>query len=119
MASKYRNKRTEYNGRTYASKVEAKRAWQLDRLVIFGKVLSWTPQPRFTLGCPENVYVADFLVEGADGTTWAEDVKGFETLAFKRNKRLWKVYGKHDLRILKRKGASWVVQVVKGGVECP
>ena len=98
---KYRAQRTVYNGLPYASKAEAARARELDMLMKCGQISGWIRQPTFHLGVPENVYRADFLVFGFDGIAWAEDVKGFETKAFKHNKRLWRHYGPCELRIIK------------------
>lgn len=99
--SKYGAVRTEYNGRSYASKAEATRAQVLDYLKAAGEIREWTPQPRFQLGVPENVYVADFLVTGADGSVWVEDVKGHETEKFRRDRRLWRAYGPHPLHVIR------------------
>ncbi len=74
-ATKYRAVRTEYAGLNYASKSEAKRAHILDMLMLTGDVYWWIRQPTFHLGCPENKYVADFLVVGKTGV-WVEDCKG-------------------------------------------
>ena len=110
-------------GITYASKAESLRAAQLKLLV---DSCGWivTPQPRFTLGCPENVYIADFLVSDNEGqwfhdcdpavnvTTWVEDVKGIETQKFRHDVKLWRKYGPCPLVILKHKGAGWKRWVV-------
>jgi len=121
--SKYKAKRTLYRGVFYASKAEALRANQLDLIVRAGKeprmggqtpaVLFWVPQPKFRLGCPENVYVADFLVIGPD-RAWAEDVKGHETPTFKKNVRLWRVYGPCELHVICKKASD--SYVVEGGI---
>jgi hypothetical protein len=99
-ASKYRNVPTVYGGVRYASKGEAARAQALEFLQECGKVLLWIGQPKFRLGCPENVYVADFLVCWADGRVMAEDVKGHRTAKFRRDINLWRAYGRCPLRII-------------------
>lgn len=114
--SKYRAKRTGYNGVMYASKAEAERAKALDEYCMAGrhKGCFWTRQPVFHLGCWENKYVADFLVTNGLALDYeqkfrdvlvvdihAEDVKGFETAKFKRDKKLWKKYGPFPLWIIK------------------
>ena len=117
--SKYRSKRTKYNGVSYASKAEAKRASVLDLMARAGDVAWWIAQPKFRLGCPENVYVPDFLVARTNGGTFrgrgfsihAEDVKGHETQKFKRDKRLWRRYGPFELHIIKP-GSTEVVTPV-------
>jgi hypothetical protein len=98
--SKYRNVPTTYNGVRYASRGEAQRAEWLDMQVGLGNVLFWVGQPKFRLGCPENVYVADFLVVTRAGV-YVEDVKGAETAKFKRDKKLWKAYGPCELVIVR------------------
>jgi hypothetical protein len=109
--SKYGAVRTVYDGRSYASKAEATRAQVLDYLKVLGEIREWTPQPRFQLGVPENVYVADFEVLGADGTRWVEDVKGHETAKFRRDKKLWRAYGPCPLHVIR--GGSREVIVPK------
>ena len=99
--NKYGAVRTEYNGVTYASKAEAARAAALDLLKAGGEVVSIERQPRYALGCPENVYVADFLVRDRHGKVWTEDVKGVETSKFRRDMKLWRVYGPHPLHIIR------------------
>lgn len=77
--SKYRNRPTVYNGRRYASKKEAEYARRLDLLVKAGQVRAWKAQPRYPLrvdGTLVSTYVADFLVEYADGAVEVVDVKG-------------------------------------------
>lgn len=92
--------RTEYNGRTYASKAEADHAAKLDACGI-----RWKPQPRFHLGCPENTYVADFAIENEDGKlTEVHEVKGRRTAKFNHDVRLWRRYGPCPLLIF-TKGA--------------
>lgn len=103
--SKYRAKPTVYNGVRYASKAESVRAAELDLQIIAGLIAWWIGQPLFRLGVPENTYRPDFLVIGGDThdrEVWVEDVKGVETAAFRRNKKLWKSYGPCALRIIRR-----------------
>lgn len=112
MRTKYRAIRTEYNGVTYASKAEATRAEELDLWLKSGDVVSVERQPRFTLGCPENVYVADFRVTCSNGSVHVEDVKGCETAKFRHDKKLWRRYGPCPLSIMKHRGARWDVEVI-------
>jgi hypothetical protein len=106
---KYRNEPTEYNGVRYDSKAEAKRAEYLDGLHPTG--VRWVGQPRFRLGVPENVYVADFLVWGPQGVR-VEDVKGAESPKFRRDKRLWAAYGPAPLWIIR---GGKCVEIIEGG----
>ena len=71
---KYRNVRTVYKGREYASKREAKRAQELDELELAFEVVAWFPQVPFRLAGGIK-YVCDFLVVLPNGTWRAEDVK--------------------------------------------
>jgi len=116
--NKFRSKRTEYNGRTFASKAEAARAAELDLLLKAGEIIEWIPQPVFRLGVPENKYVADFLVVGTvraeyppNGVNyiaipvWVEDIKGAETPKFRRDKKLWQAYGRLPL-VIRRNGVE-------------
>jgi hypothetical protein len=100
QASKYRNQPTTYNGVRYASKREAERAEALDFLIKHGHVDWWMAQPKFRLGCAENVYIPDFLVIMPDIGIHAEDVKGVRTAKFTRDVKLWKRYGPCDLWII-------------------
>lgn len=99
--SKYRAVRTTAaNGLSYASKAEARRADQLELMAKAGEIVGYISQPKFRLGCPENVYVADFLVFAKGGNVWVEDVKGHRTQKFNRDVKLWKAYGPCRLVII-------------------
>lgn len=100
--NKYGAKRVEYAGRVYDSKVEARHAEELDLLVRSGDIAEWYPQVLFHLGCPENTYRPDFLVIG-HGSIWVDEIKGFQTEKFMRDKRLWKPYGPCNLRVIRGK----------------
>lgn len=93
-----------YNGLVYDSKAEMCRAQALDMLIAGGEIRSWTRQPKFQLGVPENVYVADFHVIASDGEEWIEDVKGASTPKWRRDLKLWAAYGPLPLHILKHQG---------------
>lgn len=91
---KYRNIRTEYNGRMYDSKKEAKHAAQLDMMRLATdptqRVLGYKPQVRFSLevkGKKIGVYVADFVVVFADNRSEVQDVKGMKTSLYKWKKK--------------------------------
>lgn len=114
--------RTMYNGISYASKAEARRAAELELLQRSGQVVWWIPQVTIRLGCPENTYRVDFLVAEQGGglseiqhglTVHAEDVKGWETPQFAKQKRLWERYGPFPLHVI-YKGC---VEVVGPGEE--
>ena len=106
--NKYYASSTMYNGVRYASRAEARRAEVLDMMVRTGEIRFWIGQPKFRLGVPENVYVADFLVvcircveNPLLDNVWVEDVKGFSTPKFRHDVKLWKRYGTCPLHILR------------------
>lgn len=98
--NKYKAVATIYNGVRYASKAEANHAAALDLEQTAGVVRLWIGQPKFRLGCPENVYVADMLVVYVDGRVEVHDVKGVRTSKFRRDAKLWSSYGPCPLRII-------------------
>ena len=94
-----------WNGKTYASKAEMEYAVMLHTQLERGQfILDYIEQPRVWLGVRENVYVPDFLVVWADRCPSYIDVKGVETAAFRRNKKLWSRYGRLELQVVKKKG---------------
>lgn len=78
--------RTEANGRTYASKAEARYAAELELRKRAGDVLFWLEQTPFRL--PGGVkYVVDFTVFTVSGEVHFVDVKGVETPMFVLKKK--------------------------------
>lgn len=120
MRNKYRvsapDRRT-FDGKTYASRAEMLYAQELDMRLRAGDLIEVVEQPRLSLGVRENVYVPDFLIVPAErDRPYYVDVKGVETPAFKRNKKLWARYGRLDLHIVKYKGSKFTTtEVVAGG----
>lgn len=108
---KYHARPTCYGGRWYDSQAEALRASQLDLLVRGGQVLFWSNQPVFELGIRDRLYKADFFVVGRSPEGgpmyWVEEVKGFQTQQWKRNKSLWRTYGRYPLVVLQRVRDGW------------
>lgn len=113
--SKYRASPTMYDGVRYASKAEALRALELDMMQAAGEIRWWISQPKFRLGVPENVYVADFLICNEDNMHRVEDVKGMRTPKFARDVKLWRRYGRLDLHIITRKNNGWQREVIAAG----
>jgi hypothetical protein len=109
--SKYRAVPTVFRGVRYDSIAEAKRAqvndlWRQSkpgRLVL--------EQPKFRLGVPENVYIADFLLFDPSEGIHAEDVKGARTAKFNRDMKLWIAYGPCDLWIISGANTEIVVPI--------
>lgn len=84
---KYGAKRTDYDGRNYASKLEAAYAKKLDLRVAAGDVVFYLWQVPFHL--PGDVkYVVDFQEFHSDGSVHFIDVKGMETPQFKAKKKM-------------------------------
>jgi predicted nuclease of restriction endonuclease-like RecB superfamily len=93
--------------RTYASKAEMTHAKKLAADPTITEVVE---QPRVPLG-EDTVYKPDFLViRLLAGEAFYVDVKGMETPEFKRNKKLWKRYGRLPLHIVKN---GKVVEIVE------
>jgi hypothetical protein len=93
VRTKYRAIRTEVDGRSFASKLEARRYKQLRLMWATGEIRWFTCQVPFHLA-PDVKYVADFLIVYADGRVVVEDVKGVETQAFKIKRKLFEpLYG--------------------------
>jgi len=92
-----------WRGKVYASKAEMLYAQAIEVQIKAGEIVEVVEQPRLWLGVPENVYVPDFLVVTTTEAFYV-DVKGTETAAFKKNKRLWAKYGRLPLRIVAIKG---------------
>ena len=96
---KYYNKPTIYNGVTYDSKKEAKRAYELNMLQRAGKIKDLQRQYKFVLvpafeheGKTEKpiTYVADFYYYDTESGVWiAEDTKGFRTDVYKIKRKLF------------------------------
>ena len=107
MAGKYKVAPAEERkalGRTFSSKAEKEYALHLEAMVDNGILIDYVCQPRVWLGVYENVYVPDFLVIPVGASPHYVDVKGHETNKFKRDKKLWKAYGRLPLVIVKSVG---------------
>jgi hypothetical protein len=87
LGHKYHACRTIVDGIHFASKREAKYYQELLVAQKAGDVLTFLHQIPFRL--PGGIrYSCDFLVFYADGGVDFVDVKGYETPAFKRNKKM-------------------------------
>jgi len=94
--------RRTFGGKVYASRAEMHyaRYLSLERDTEAGSVLEFVEQPRVWLGIRENVYVPDFLVVLRSGGAYFVDVKGMETPAFCKHKRLWRKYARLPLHVV-------------------
>lgn len=95
--SKYGNRKTEYNGRMFDSKLEAGHAATLDQMRKAkdrkDKVTNVEYQVRYRItvnGLKICDYIADFVVTYADGRTEVVDAKGVLTDVYKLKRKLMK-----------------------------
>ncbi len=86
---KYGNKKTVIDGATFDSQAEARRYCELKQLLRAGEIRGFARQPSFIIDVAGTRYRPDFIVCGAGGDIWVEDVKGCETPKFKRDRLLW------------------------------
>jgi hypothetical protein len=114
MVHKYRAVATEYNGRKFPSKAEAKRAWELEQRQKNGEIEDLEYQPEFEL-LPSFVYLgnkvrpliyrADFKyreLQAKQKVIVVEDVKGFATAVFLLKQKLfWHKYPDIELRVIR------------------
>ena len=102
MASKYRNRKTEYMGIGFDSQKEMKRYQELLLLERAGVIQDVELQPRYDLivnGHKLGFYRADFRYkEVATGTVVVEDVKGVKTAVYSLKKKL--VRALYDIEII-------------------
>ncbi|MCA1593065.1 MAG: DUF1064 domain-containing protein [Acidobacteria bacterium] len=99
--------KTAYNGRVYASRLEADYASHLDMLKKIGEVAEWYPQqPRLDLvvnGVKVGYYTPDFEIHSPDGSVVLVDTKGFVPQGWPfRLKVIRACHPNVDLRIVRR-----------------
>lgn len=105
--TRIKSTRTDYNGRWYQSKLEARYAQQLDFRIKAGEVLEWKPQHKIEIkvnGVKICNYYIDFLVTLKDGSRQYVEVKGLEQEVWKLKWRLCQAL-KDEID----KGAEWIV----------
>lgn len=106
--TKYHNKRQEYNGYQYMSKLEADVAYQLDMRIKAKEVKSYQRQVKIPLDVKGHHicnYIIDFVVKCTDGTTEYTEAKGFETDVWKMKWKLFEaLYGnKKNVKLIVQK----------------
>lgn len=103
--SKYSAIKTVYSGKTYDSKLEARYAQFIERMIKKGEAVS--VEPQYTLRLEVNgelicKYIPDFMITFTDGHIEMWDAKGMETKDFKIKWKLAKVlYPQYDFKIKK------------------
>lgn len=122
---KYNAQKTEYppgSGEVYDSKLEAKRAADLDLLLAAGRIAGWRrgrewrlidqPHPRFPKKRLKMVYTPDFEVWTLPDRSdrWLEDTKGTQTRDFRMRVVLMAVvHPTVRLKVITKDGAEkWV-----------
>lgn len=94
VESKYRARRTEYNGVKYDSKLEAEYASRLELKRQLRLILSWKRQVKIPLsiyGVHICNYFIDFEVIHSDGRKEYVECKGYETKDWKLKYKLFEV----------------------------
>lgn len=104
IRSKYGAVKTIADGIKFDSKAEAE--YYLHLKLSGVKIIELQPKLYFTKA--KILYKPDFLIEENDIGIYI-DVKGLETPIFKLKKRLWKAYCLNELRLVKKKGKSFIV----------
>lgn len=107
---KFRNQPVELDGHRFASKAEARRYQELKLMERAGEIAELQLQPRFKLMVGEHhvcTYVGDFhYLDVKAGVYKTEDVKGFQTDAFRIKAKLMKACLGIDVVLVTRKGAA-------------
>lgn len=96
FGSKYGNKKTEYNGRKYDSKFEARIAQELELRQKAGEFTEVEPQFRIKLytylpdGSKVDIftYICDFRCHKPDGTYLLVEAKGHVTDVYRTKRKL-------------------------------
>jgi len=105
--SKYRNTRVEYQGKTFDSKGELARWYQLQLLEKAGEIGGLERQRRFPILGPKGELICVYV---ADMTYWChkrdrfvvEDFKGIETREFKLKKRLMRIFNNIEITVVRK-----------------
>lgn len=113
--SKYRNVSTEYEGKRYDSKLEAKIAQDLDWRVKSGELKSWTRQVKIDLrifGWHITNHYVDFRLEYQNGSIEYLEAKGFETEVWRMKRNLFlallpEIEPGAEYRVVKSDRGNW------------
>lgn len=99
--SKLGNVRTELDGHSFASKLEASVYQLLKYRKLAGEIRSIQVQDHVHLTAARIAYVPDFRCEMADGSIEWTEAKGMEGPRWPTIKKLWRFYGPGPLHIWK------------------
>ena len=96
--NKYRNKKVEYDGKTFPSTKEANRYAELKLLERAGRISDLETQVKFVLIPTQYIdgqlierecsYIADFVYTNSRGVRVVEDTKGLQTPEYKIKRKL-------------------------------
>ena len=105
--SKYKAKRVEVGGLSFASQLEADLYAVLLVMKRTGEVSEIGCQPSVYLTDARIRYVPDFYTFDVkmQASVWYE-AKGYETDVWRIKRRLWKCYGPGPLVVVRRKGSG-------------
>lgn len=101
---KYNAVRTEYNGKSYPSKGEARFAENLDLRLKCNDIEYWTSQVRIQLGPDFSTHVDFMAYKGGEFRFY--EYKGRETPRFRKIRKLWKKYIPFPLYIVTAAGSG-------------
>ena len=102
MRHKYGASKTVLRGISFDSKLEASYYNYLQGLAATGDIITFLRQPVFHLP-GKTTYRADFQIFWADGSVTFDDVKGFLTKEFIKNKKqVEDIYSPIEIRVIKK-----------------
>jgi hypothetical protein len=112
--SKYSNVATNVEGKSFASKLEAKRYQELLLLERAGELTNLQTQVTYRLEVNGSLickYIADFVYDDRNGLQIVEDTKGYITPEFRLKKKLMKACLGIDIELVfatrKVAGRKW------------
>lgn len=113
--NKFGAKRTQLDGRSFSSGLEADTYLMLKLREKAGEIEILQCQKHVHLTDARILYIADFFVlEKATGKEYFVEAKGFSTPEWMIKKRLWAHYGPADLEIWMRRGKGvFLVETVR------
>lgn len=99
--NKYGNKRTKIAGIEFSSRLEASVYGVLQLREKAAELVIEKLQDTLYLGPARFRYTPDFRCKETGGDVFWVEAKGFEDVTWRRNYRLWKIYGPGKLEIWK------------------
>mgnify|MGYP001611470679 FL=1 len=115
---KFHAKRTETDGHSFASKLEAALYAQLKLEERAGLIRDIQVQDHVYLSDAEILYIPDFkyTVTATGKSEWAES-KGMETASWRIKRKLWQTYGPGLLKVFKGSASRIILaeEIIGGG----